>query len=354
MYFDRPLILMALANDAERSLRLRDEEKAVRRELAPVHDAERIEFRSLGNTTLDDVYEEVSRAVRKLAIFHYSGHSDGDGLHLEDTRGDKQSLATLLGSLDNLKLVFLNGCANAGQVAVLQASNVPAVIATSVPIEDPKAVSFAQQFYQSLAGGQTIRAAFATAVSYLQNDPSQSITAQTASYANRGAEWEGADPAAFPWALYYREEADVNWHLPLPEQLEETVVQSTVNATGTDPDLDETVVNPTLSVPASAQAARAIELECHDRRVPGLNGVMRLPDGEVLLGRHPSCRIAIASRTVSRRHARIYREGDYFYVQDENSTNGTYWNDRRISLMPLTEDGVLRLDDVEFRVRVIT
>jgi hypothetical protein len=354
MYFDRPLILMALANDAERSLRLRDEEKAVRRELAPVHDAERIEFRSLGNTTLDDVYEEVSRSVRKLAIFHYSGHSDGDGLHLEDTRGHKQSLATLLGSLPNLKLVFLNGCANYAQVDVLQQSGVRAIIATSVPIEDPKAVSFAQQFYQSLAGGQTIRAAFATAVSYLQNDPARSITAHTATFARRGAEWEGADPAAFPWALYFREEADVDWHLPLPEQLDETVVQTPLSATGAAPGLDETVVNPSVAAAPSAQAVQALELTCHDRRVRGLAGALRFVEGTLLLGRHPACQLVIESRTVSRRHARIYREGDYFYVKDEDSTNGTYWNDQRISLMPLTESGTLRLDDIEFRVRILT
>lgn len=354
MYFDRPLVLLALANDADRSLRLREEERAVRRELAPVHDAERIEFRSLGNTTLEDVYEEVSRCARKLAIFHYAGHSDGEGLRLEDTRGHKQSLATLLGSLDNLKLVFLNGCANYDQVAVLKNEGVRAIIATSVPIEDAKAATFAQQFYQSLAGGRPIRAAFDTAVSFLRNDPSEHLNAVREQWPTRSAEWEGgAAGDVFPWGLYYREEAAIDWHLPLPEQLDETVVKPTLSATGADPGLDETVANPTHSASPSAPAARAIELECHDRRVKSLNGAMRVLEGEILLGRHPDCRIVIESKSVSRRHARLFREGGYFYVKDENSTNGTYWNDQRISLMPLTEAGTLRLDDVEFRVRVI-
>ncbi len=353
MYFDRPLILLALANDAERSLRLREEERAVRRELAAAHDAGRIEFRSLGNTTLDDIYTEVSRCTRQLAIFHYSGHSDGAGLHLEDTRVHKQSLATLLGSLDNLKLVFLNGCANYAQVQVLHDSGVQAVIATAVPIEDPKAIHFAQRFYQSLASGQPIRAAFDTAVSFLQNDGELSVARE--SFGTRSATWEGdTTTEGFPWGLYYREATDVDWHLPRPEQLDETVVQSSPGAPAGDVSLDATVVNPSAAASPSAQAVQAIELTSHDRRVRGLNGALRFVAGELLLGRHPACQLVIESRTVSRRHTRIYREGNYFYVKDENSTNGTYWNDQRISLLPLTEAGTLRLDDVEFRVRILT
>ena len=36
-------------------------------------------------------------------------------------------------------------------------------------------------------------------------------------------------------------------------------------------------------------------------------------------------------KTVSRRHARFYREGDQWFIEDAGSTNGTFVNDRPIS-----------------------
>jgi hypothetical protein len=345
---------MALANDVQQPLdQLAEEENDVRNTLAEAHDAERIEFRSLGSATLEKIYQDISqRSNRKIAIFHYSGHSNGDGLHLEDTTAKKESLATLLGSAPNLKLVFLNGCANYGQVKVLHESGVPAVVATSVPIQDAKARIFAKQFYAALTGGQSIQSAYDIAVSFLQNDHTD-LTFATTKLPTRGAEWEYNDDIDFPWGLYFREDADLNWHLPLPEQLDETHAKPLTTLSGADFQLDETVAKPTTTLGAADTAVTAIDLETNDRRVQNFNGTVRIQSDEVWLGRHPSCQIVILDGGVSRRHARIYRQGTQLFLSDENSTNGTYWNGRRISLMPLTEDGVFRLDEVEFRVRVI-
>jgi len=43
--------------------------------------------------------------------------------------------------------------------------------------------------------------------------------------------------------------------------------------------------------------------------------------------------------TVSRIHAKFYKEADGWYVEDLNSTNGTYVNDRRITTKTKIEDG---------------
>lgn len=104
---------MALANDMAHPLRLEEEERNIRNLFASAHDEGRIEFISLGSTSIDDIYLTINRFhTRNLAIFHFSGHSNSQVLQLEDTVLRSQSLSKLLGSEPELKLVFLNGCAN--------------------------------------------------------------------------------------------------------------------------------------------------------------------------------------------------------------------------------------------------
>lgn len=354
MTIDKPLILMALANDSKGSLQLRKEEKKVRNQLSVAHDSERIEFRSLGNTTLEDLYKEINRARKKIAIFHFSGHSNSKGLALENTLAKKESLGTLLGKLPNLKLVFLNGCANKEQVQILQNSGVRAIIATSAQIEDNRALTFAELFYQSMVGGDTIQTAFDTARSFLQNDDSDLIIkAIRVKKINRNhilpfdTMTEG-----FPWGLYYQDDNDVSWRMPLPEQLDETLKKTVTTLDGHDFQLSETLPKST-TVFGDETMINAVELETTDRRVQNLKGILKIQSGEVSFGRHPACQVIILEKGVSRHHAKISRQGNQIILSDEDSTNGTFWNDTRISQIPLTEDGKLRIDDVEFKVRVI-
>jgi len=358
----RPLILMALANDAQNSLRLGAEEKEVRNELAAAHDDDRIEFRSLGNTSLEDIYKDINRSRQKLAIFHFSGHSNGDGLKLQDTMAKKKSLGTLLGKLPYLQLVFLNGCANREQVEVLHRSGVRTVIATTALIEDQNAVVFAKMFYQSMAGGHTIKAAFDMAVSFLQNDHSSMTFASVqVKVITRGLVMQLDKEEAFPWGLYYQDVSDVAWHMPFPEQLDETLAKDVKTIGGADFQLDETIAKETSTIGSAYARVDAVEIETNDKRVQNLNGILRIESGSILLGRHPSCQVVILDNGVSRRHGRIYRQGDQMMLSDENSTNFTFWKSKkdalsskkRISQMPLSEDGTLWLDEVEFTVRVI-
>lgn len=58
--------------------------------------------------------------------------------------------------------------------------------------------------------------------------------------------------------------------------------------------------------------------------------VYRLDAGECLLGRRLDCHICIPDQRISRRHARIRREGDGYALEDLGSCNGTFVNGRRI------------------------
>ena len=51
---------------------------------------------------------------------------------------------------------------------------------------------------------------------------------------------------------------------------------------------------------------------------------------EIRVGRDPKCEILLPHTSVSRIHARIFQEGNSFYIIDQGSTNGTLINNRRI------------------------
>ena len=52
---------------------------------------------------------------------------------------------------------------------------------------------------------------------------------------------------------------------------------------------------------------------------------------EIILGRAPSCDIAIGHKSISRRHLRVAMEGGQFIAEDLGSQNGTRINNRRIN-----------------------
>ena len=52
---------------------------------------------------------------------------------------------------------------------------------------------------------------------------------------------------------------------------------------------------------------------------------------EIIIGRAPSCDIAIGHKSISRRHLRIGVEGDHFVAEDLGSQNGSRINNKRIN-----------------------
>src|SRR5207253_2413236 len=93
------------------------------------------------DTTIRDLVRGLQLYRDQVAVFHYGGHAGDYELLLQSPDGgrvvaDAGGLAGLFGTQRNLKLVFLNGCSTYGHVEGLLAAGVPAVIATSRPVED--------------------------------------------------------------------------------------------------------------------------------------------------------------------------------------------------------------------------
>ncbi len=61
----------------------------------------------------------------------------------------------------------------------------------------------------------------------------------------------------------------------------------------------------------------------------------RLSQGVITIGRLPDNLVQVDNPAVSGHHARIYWETDHYVLEDNNSTNGTYINNRRVSTQEL-------------------
>lgn len=78
-----------------------------------------------------------------------------------------------------------------------------------------------------------------------------------------------------------------------------------------------------------------------------------LRDSPVCLGSGSQADVMLEYEGISRIHARISREGEMLFIKDMNSTNGTWVNNRRLSiyeLCPLKHKDIIRLADTSFEL----
>lgn len=77
-----------------------------------------------------------------------------------------------------------------------------------------------------------------------------------------------------------------------------------------------------------------------------------LSEGGVLIGRNPECVLVLSDDFASGRHARVYRDGDGWFVDDLGSTNGTFIGDQPIGQhVPLREGSRIRIGQTVLEVR---
>ena len=83
--------------------------------------------------------------------------------------------------------------------------------------------------------------------------------------------------------------------------------------------------------------------------------IQEFPDPEISIGRHPSCHVRFPKdlAIISRRHARIVREGNRFKLIDQ-STNGTFLNGTRITEAFLKDGDILLFADGGPKVSFLT
>ena len=75
----------------------------------------------------------------------------------------------------------------------------------------------------------------------------------------------------------------------------------------------------------------------------------RLTGESATVGRAVECSVVITSKRVSREHARIYREGRRYFLQDLSSTNGTYLNEERLlNPVELRDGDRISIGEVDF------
>jgi pSer/pThr/pTyr-binding forkhead associated (FHA) protein len=70
---------------------------------------------------------------------------------------------------------------------------------------------------------------------------------------------------------------------------------------------------------------------------------IRLPDDEAVIGRDPDCAVPLPFANISRRHARMFRQGEEHILEDLESTNGTYVNGVRISRCILHDGDLIQI-----------
>lgn len=99
------------------------------------------------------------------SILHFSGHGLGQGISIEDERGEEmifpnEGLRLLFNTFKGrLHTVFLNACYSESQAEVISACDLQ-VIGMNDEMGDQSAIRFAQGFYQALGEGKPVSQAF--------------------------------------------------------------------------------------------------------------------------------------------------------------------------------------------------
>ncbi len=236
----KPIILLASGNDNKSYLEgVPDEADAILEILNSFEDCEVVHKPFTKPHTLLRVLEEYEN---RIAIVHFAGHSDSTVWKLDGGTVYAKGLAKFLKHQHSIRLLFLNGCQNKAQVAAFVKAGVPAIIATSRPIEDSIAGSFACHFYESLLsnkGNVSIQEAYEKAKAKVEAETGKDfLSLEIGSLRKVGSKKKGGTrervksssaEQGWAWGLYPKEGSAIQWKLtsvaspfyglpPLPER----------------------------------------------------------------------------------------------------------------------------------------
>jgi pSer/pThr/pTyr-binding forkhead associated (FHA) protein len=73
---------------------------------------------------------------------------------------------------------------------------------------------------------------------------------------------------------------------------------------------------------------------------------------ETVIGRLAYCDVGLAQKNISRQHARVVRSGSEYFLEDMDSTNGTFLNGKRVRTRTrLRDHDLIRIYDVTLLFR---
>ncbi len=161
-------------------------------------------------SSLLDILEEYEN---RIAILHFAGHSNSNIWQLDGGTVYADKLAKFLEHQHSIQLLFLNGCSNEAQVSTFAKAGVPALIATSQPIKDGKALQFALHFYKSLTnqqGSTSLKEAFQKA-----HEKVEAVIGETYRVLNNDFRTLDIDKPKQDWAwgLHPQKGDAINWKL---------------------------------------------------------------------------------------------------------------------------------------------
>jgi hypothetical protein len=163
---DEPIRILFLGANPDNSVRLRldQEVREIDRALAAAALGHRFQLNQKWAVRPSELQSHLLRC--KPHILHFSGHGAREnGIILEGEQGGSQAvdgarLARLLGQFNqNLHCVVLNACYSEEQAHAI-AHEIDCVVGMATAVEDDAAIRFAAVFYEALASGYDVRAAF--------------------------------------------------------------------------------------------------------------------------------------------------------------------------------------------------
>jgi len=212
---NKPIIYLTFANENTQYLEfLKVEQERLKDIFHPLE--KEVIAKIEKKTEIDTLFEGFRKFGKRIFLFHYAGHASHGHLLLEDALAKAESLVDMIKAegAEKLQLVVLNGCATEFLVDKFLSIGTRAVLATSVSIEDHRALLFAEAFYRSLAHNNTLKGAFESAKARLNTVANHESTMVNIIYRNEGFAEEN-EGKAFPWGLYLREGDDdiLQWKL---------------------------------------------------------------------------------------------------------------------------------------------
>lgn len=169
------LRVLILGASPEGDLRVGREQKRIRAAVESALHRDLIELDVRPAATTADLLDGITKF--RPHVVHFSGHSSEDLIVFEDEHDEPhegvivtaRAFANAVKATDDPPmLVLLNSCRSAAQIDDLVAQVVPFAIGMADSIDDGDAISYAAQFYASVANGQSIRSSHLAGLAALE------------------------------------------------------------------------------------------------------------------------------------------------------------------------------------------